>query len=50
MNKVQASIINEQRDGVTKARAVAEKERLKEAQSIRERATHANVAARDSTL
>lgn len=31
MNKVQASIINEQRDGVAKARAVIEKVRLKEA-------------------
>ena len=31
MNKVQASIINEQRDGVAKARAVIEKKRHKEA-------------------
>ena len=50
MNKVQASIINEQRDGVAKARAVIEKVRLKEAQSIRERATQENVVARESTL
>ena len=50
MNKVQASIINEQRDGVAKARAVIEKKRHIEAQSIRERAAKENAAARDSTL
>ena len=50
MNKVQASIINEQRDGVAKARAVIEKVRLKDAQEIRERAALEIVNARDSSL
>ena len=39
MNKVQASIISEQRSGIAKARAIIEQAKIKDAKSIRERAT-----------
>ena len=49
INKMQASIIHEQRQGAAKAREVIERKKYKDAKEIKEKNTHESRLARESS-